>query len=92
MATLALEKMSVTEKIHVMESIWDDLCGQAESVALPPWHREVLAEREAAVQRGEDEFEDWEAAKRNIKKMVDVGSGSRREGDGNQRRTVNERE
>ena len=70
MATLALEKMSVTEKIHVMESIWDDLCSRAESVASPPWHWDLLAEREAAVQRGEDEFEDWETAKRNIKKEI----------------------
>lgn len=70
MTTLAREKMSVTEKIHVMESIWGDLCRQAESVASPPWHREILADREAAIQRGEDELEDWEAAKRSIKKEI----------------------
>ena len=70
MTTLALEKMTVTEKIRVMESIWDDLCSRAESVASPPWHRDLLAEREAAVQRGEDEFEDWETAKKEIRKEL----------------------
>ena len=30
---LPLEKMSVEEKIQAMESIWDDLCGRADSLA-----------------------------------------------------------
>lgn len=70
MIHLALEKMSVTDKIQVMESIWDDLCSRADKVASPPWHREILAERETAIQRGEDEFEDWESAKRDITKEI----------------------
>jgi Putative addiction module component len=68
--TIPLEKMSVEEKIQTMETIWDDLCARAANMASPPWHGEVLAEREAAIKRGEDTFEDWETAKRNIKKEI----------------------
>ena len=68
--SLPLEKMSVEEKLQAMESIWDDLCGQADSLASPAWHGEVLAERESALQGGDDEFIDWETAKHNIKKEI----------------------
>ena len=68
--SLPLEKMSVEEKIQAMESIWDDLCGRADSLASPAWHGEVLAERESALQGGDDEFIDWETAKQNIKKEL----------------------
>lgn len=67
---LPLEKMSVEEKIQAMESIWDDLCGRADSLASPAWHGEVLTDREAALQGGDDEVIDWEAAKQNIKNQL----------------------
>jgi hypothetical protein len=64
--TLPLKKMSAEEKIQVMESLWDDLCGTAGSTLSPDWHRKVLAERKAAVLAGEDEIIDWETAKKKI--------------------------
>jgi len=36
----------------------------------PAWHEDVLAERDAMQKRGDDEFEDWDAAKRNIRTKV----------------------
>ena len=64
--TLPLKKMSAEEKIQVMESIWDDLCGTAGSKLSPSWHENVLANRKAAVLAGEDEIIDWEIAKQRI--------------------------
>ena len=68
--SLPLEKMSVEEKLQAMESIWDDLCDRADNLASPAWHGEVLADRESALQGGNDEFIDWETAKQNIKKQL----------------------
>lgn len=68
--SLPLKEMSIEEKIQAMESIWDDLCGRADSLASPAWHGELLAERESALQGGDDEFIDWETAKQNIKKQL----------------------
>ena len=68
--TLSLENMSMEEKLLAMESLWDDLCDKAEAMSSPAWHEEVLSERDATLQRGDDEFEDWEAAKRNIRNQV----------------------
>ena len=69
-STLPLEKMSVEEKLQAMESLWDDLCSKAGAVSSPAWHEDVLAARDAAQKRGDDQFEDWEAAKRNIRTKV----------------------
>jgi len=68
--TIPLDKMSVEEKIQAMESLWDDLCRKTGGVSSPLWHEEVLAERDAMHQRGDDEFEDWDAAKRNIRNKL----------------------
>jgi hypothetical protein len=69
-STLPLKTMSVEEKLQAMESLWDDLCLNAGEISSPDWHEGILADRQAMVARGEDKFEDWDTAKRNIKKSV----------------------
>ena len=68
--TLPLETMPVEKKLQAMELLWDDLCSKAEVMSSPAWHEDVLADRDAMLKRGDDEFEDWEAAKRNIRNKV----------------------
>ncbi len=67
---LPLEKMSVEEKLRAMESLWDDLCNKAGTISSPGWHGNVLAERQSMQERGNDQFEDWDSAKRNIRNKV----------------------
>jgi hypothetical protein len=69
-STLPLEKMSLEEKLQAMELLWDDLCNRATGVTSPAWHEGVLAERESALKSGADKFEDWDAAKRNIRNKL----------------------
>ena len=69
-STLPLQNMSVAEKLQAMEMLWDDLCNRADAVTSPVWHANVLSERETSQARGEEQFEDWDAAKRNIKSKV----------------------
>lgn len=68
--SLPLKEMTIEEKLEVMEAIWDDLSRHADAMPLPAWHGDVLAEREAAIERGEASFEDWEAAKLRIEKDI----------------------
>jgi len=68
--TIPLEKMSVEEKLQAMEWLWDDLCSKAGNMSSPAWHEDVLAERDAMQKRGGDAFEDWDAAKRNIRRKI----------------------
>ena len=67
MISLPLNEMSVEEKLQAMEMLWEDLSRREENVPSPDWHDAVLREREAALERGEEEVEDWESAKRRIR-------------------------
>ncbi len=65
-----LKEMSSEEKIRTMETIWDDLCREADLITSPSWHRDVLHEREEQVKEGSASFIDWEKAKKDIRDTV----------------------
>ncbi len=68
--TLLLKQMTTEEKLQVMEAIWDDLCQHADTLPAPEWHRALLAEREEAIARGDQQFEAWEVARKKIEKDI----------------------
>lgn len=66
--TLPLNEMTVAEKLKLMEDLWADLSKNTQNLPPPAWHADVLAQREAALNAGEDSFEDWEIAKERIRR------------------------
>ena len=58
--------MTPTERLRVMEQIWDSLAKDATSVPSPAWHAEVLKERLARVEQGEGHFISLEEAKARL--------------------------
>lgn len=68
--SISLEKMSVEEKIQMMESLWDDLRSRAGDTLSPQWHGDELARREAALVSGDESSESWNSAKESIRKAV----------------------
>lgn len=67
MITLPLNEMSVEEKLEVMELLWDDLSRNGADIPSPDWHGSVLRAREEALATGEEDMEDWEAAKERLR-------------------------
>jgi hypothetical protein len=67
---LPLEQMTIEDKIRTMEELWDDLCRHADQVQSPAWHNDVLVERERNILAGEASFEEWNAAKKKIRKAI----------------------
>ena len=67
---LPLDQMTIGDKIRTMEYLWDDLCQHADQVQSPAWHSDVLAERERNIHVGEASFEDWNIAKKKIRKHM----------------------
>ena len=63
---LALENLSIAEKLELMERIWADLERTPDEIPSPEWHGDVLAERLAEVDAGKTEFVDWEIAKKRL--------------------------
>ena len=62
---LPLDSMSVVEKLHLMEAIWDSLRHEPE-LPTPDWHKNILAERTQKLENGEEEFSDWEDVKNRL--------------------------
>jgi hypothetical protein len=62
--------MSIEEKLQTMEQLWDDLRAHAGEALSPPWHGELLAERQAALERGEEPSEDWAKARERIRNTL----------------------
>jgi len=68
---LPLDKMTTSDKLAAMERLWDDLCGNAETVPSPAWHGDILWARDRSVREGTAEFADWAEAKDRIRKAVE---------------------
>jgi hypothetical protein len=67
---LPLSEMSLSEKLRMMEALWEDLCRNSDALDSPAWHETVLEEREKRIAAGESHFTDWEIAKADIRKRV----------------------
>ena len=51
-----IERMSVTERLQVMDQLWDSLTRTGNEIPSPDWHQDVLSDRKARAQRGEAKF------------------------------------
>ena len=65
-----IDQMSISEKLRIMELLWDDLCHTESDIPSPQWHEDVLMERENLIRDGRDEFVDWDQAKKEIRKKT----------------------
>lgn len=66
-ATVDLRRMTVSEKLQLMEDLWRDLSQNEADVLSPAWHGKVLEERERKLASGEDGMVDWESAKKQLR-------------------------
>lgn len=64
---LEIEKMTLEEKLRTMEALWADLSRKEQDIQSPPWHEQLLKERDKRVQSGQEKFESWEDAKRELR-------------------------
>jgi hypothetical protein len=67
---LPLSKLSVAQKLDLMEALWADLTRDKNKFKSPAWHETVLRDREEAFATGKVSLSDWEQAKKRIKKQV----------------------
>jgi len=67
---LPLSKLSVAQKLDLMEALWADLTRDEKRLKSPAWHETVLKDREEAFAAGKITVSDWEQAKKRIRKKV----------------------
>lgn len=68
--TLPLSKMTLPEKLRIMETIWEDLSRHSDALESPRWHETILQKREKQIATGKARFSDWERAKADIRRRV----------------------
>ena len=68
--SLPLDKMTTEEKLRVMEALWVDLTRSEEEFSSPAWHADVLKVREERKNSGQEQYEDWEEAKKDLRKRL----------------------
>ena len=68
--TLPLEKMTVAEKLRVMELLWIDLTRHEDQFESPAWHGNVLSDRVNRVKEGEESFISWAVAKKQLRQRA----------------------
>ena len=66
MSIADVKQLPLTEKLQIMEAIWEELRAQAEGVPVPQWHRDLLDERRKAVEEGREELLDWDSIKDSL--------------------------
>jgi len=67
---LPLSKLTLSQKLDIMELIWDDLSRDDKNFKSPDWHESVLKDREKALSEGKLSVSDWDEAKKRIKRNV----------------------
>ncbi len=66
-AALNLKEMSITDKLRLMEDLWQNLSTEDPEIASPSWHEDILTERDRLISSGEEQFIDWEVAKQQLR-------------------------
>jgi putative addiction module component (TIGR02574 family) len=54
------DELTVDEKLDYVESLWDRIAAQPETVAVPDWHLEVIEQRTLEGQAGSHNGRSWD--------------------------------
>ncbi|OGS80354.1 MAG: hypothetical protein A2Z94_05240 [Gallionellales bacterium GWA2_55_18] len=64
---LNIENLTRTEKLQMMEVLWDDLARDSVTLPSPEWHAQALKDAERAIAENQAHFVSWDAAKKTLR-------------------------
>jgi putative addiction module component (TIGR02574 family) len=67
---LPLAKLTLAQKLDLIETLWDDIIKDEKAVESPRWYEEVLQDRQEALEAGKAVVHDWDEAKERIRRNV----------------------
>lgn len=67
MSLQELRQLPSTEKIKIIEALWDDLLATEDDIPVPSWHEAELRKTEADYQSGRINSIAWEDAKKSLR-------------------------
>lgn len=61
-----LEKLSISERLLLVEDLWDSIARSTADVPMPQWQKQSLDERKQKYLNNPDSGMEWEQVKRDI--------------------------
>ena len=68
--SLGIDRMSVEQRMQLMEDIWDSIAKEPESVEIPDWHKKIIAERLADCESNPNAQVAWEEARTRLRESL----------------------
>ena len=62
--------MSLPEKLALLETVWAEISNDQGQVEVPQWHKDILDQRELALQEGQAVVLEWDEAKKQIDQAI----------------------
>ena len=72
--SLGIDRLSLAERILLVEEIWDSIATEVEALDIPQSHKDELDRRLAAYQADPQAGASWEEVKARLQKQSGVGS------------------
>lgn len=69
MIAVDLKRLSMAEKLQIMETLWDDMREKLEGAGIPEDFKKLLSERRNRVIDGTLKLRDWDEIKDKIGKL-----------------------
>jgi hypothetical protein len=70
MSIESLRQLPRTEKLKLMETLWEELSRPDNEFESPAWHAEELAATERRLAEGKEQVLDWDTAKDALRSKV----------------------
>jgi hypothetical protein len=67
MTAETIQQMPRSEKLKLMELLWEDLSRADGEFESPAWHERALAETERRLAAGQEQVLDWDTAKKTLR-------------------------
>jgi hypothetical protein len=71
MSIETVQQMSRSEKLKLMELLWEQLSRPDDAFESPAWHEQALRETEKRLAEGKEQVVDWEAAKKELRRRFE---------------------
>ena len=65
-AQAEIRQLPLPEKLALLEAVWAELASEPDTIEVPPWHRDILDDRQHLLDQGSYQVLDWELAKEQI--------------------------
>jgi hypothetical protein len=71
MSIETVAQLSRSEKLQLMEVLWEQLSRFDDAFESPAWHQEELARTERRLAEGKEQVMDWETAKKKLRSQFE---------------------